>query len=57
MWRPNLDDKDDDFLIELAVASNSEVIISDNTKDLKSGELHFGFEVLTPKEFLERNKK
>jgi len=57
MWRPNLDDKDDDFLIELAVASNSEVIISDNTKDLKSGELHFGFEVLTPKEFLERNGK
>ena len=57
LWRPNLNDKNDDFLIELAVASNSKVIITDNTKDLKSGELRFGFEVLTPKEFLERNKK
>ena len=29
-------------------------IITDNKKDLKSGELYFDFEVLTPKEFLER---
>ncbi len=54
LWRPNLNDKDDDFLIELAVASNSRVIITENQKDLKSGELHFDFEVLTPKEFLQR---
>ncbi len=55
LWRPNLTDKDDDFLIELAVASNSRVIITDNKKDIRSGELKFNFEVLTPKEFLERN--
>jgi len=55
LWRPNLTDKDDDFLIELAVASNSLVIITDNKKDIRSGELKFNFEVLTPKEFLERN--
>ena len=30
LWRPNLDDEGDDFLIELAVASNSSVIITDN---------------------------
>ena len=54
LWRPNLNDKDDDFLIQLAVASNSRVIITENQKDLKSGELHFDFEVLTPKEFLQR---
>ena len=54
LWRPNLDDEDDDFLVELAVASNSKIIITDNKKDLKSGELKFNFEVLTPKEFLER---
>jgi len=54
--RPNLNDKDDDFLIELAVASNSQVIITNNKKDLESGELKFNFEVLTPIEFLERNK-
>jgi len=55
LWQPNLTDKDDDFLIELAVASNSRVIITDNKKDIRSGELKFNFEVLTPKEFLERN--
>jgi len=42
-------------LISKAVASNSKVIITDNKKDLESGELKFNFEVLTPKEFLERN--
>jgi len=54
LWRPNLEDKNDDFLIELAVASNSKVIITDNTKDIEFGELHFDIEVLTPKKFLER---
>ena len=56
LWRPNFNDESDDFLIELAVASNAKVIITDNKKDLISGELHFNFEVLTPQEFLQRNK-
>ncbi|PHS39578.1 MAG: putative toxin-antitoxin system toxin component, PIN family [Sulfurovum sp.] len=56
LWRPNLKDKDDDFLVELAVASNSKVIITDNKKDLEFSELRFNFEVLTAKEFLGRNK-
>ena len=54
LWRPNLDDQDDNFLIELAVASNSEVIITENVKDLAFGELHFDIEVLTPKQFLKK---
>ena len=54
LWRPNLDDVGDDFLIELAVASNSRVIITENVKDLAFGELHFDIEALTPKQFLER---
>ena len=57
LWRPNLKDKDDDFLVELAVASNTKVIITDNKKDITSGELHFDFEIDTPKEFLERINK
>ena len=57
LWRPNLDDVGDDFLIELAVASNSRVIITDNVKDIAFGELHFDIEALTPKEFLERYKR
>ncbi len=56
LWRPNLNDKDDDFLVELAVASNSKVIITDNKKDIDSGELKFNFDVFTPAEFLKRNK-
>lgn len=55
LWRPNLKDRDDDFIVELAVASNSRVIITENKKDIKSGELQFDFEVLTSKEFLERH--
>ena len=57
LWRPNLDDKGDDFLVELAVASNSPIIITDNIKDIAFGELHFDIEVLTPKQFLERYAK
>ncbi len=52
LWRPNLEDADDNFLVELAVASNSRYIITENIKDLKSNELHFDFKVLTAKEFL-----
>jgi len=57
LWRPNLDDEGDDFLIELAVASNSSVIVTDNIKDIESGELKFDIEVLTPKQFIERYRK
>ena len=57
LWRPNLDDENDDFLIELAVASNSSVIVTDNIKDIEHGELKFDIEVLTPKQFVERYRK
>ena len=57
LWRPNLTDEGDDFLIELAVASNSSVIITDNVKDIECGELKFDIEVLTPKKFMERYRK
>ena len=54
LWRPNLSDEGDNFLIELAVASNSEIIITNNIKDVKFGELNFDIEVLTSEEFLKR---
>ena len=57
LWRPNLDDENDDFLIELAVASNSSLIVTDNIKDIEHGELKFDIEVLTPKQFVERYRK
>ena len=54
LWRPNLNDTNDDFLVELAVASNSKVIITENVKDLISGELSFDIDILTPKDFIRR---
>jgi len=54
LWRPNLEDKNDDFLVELAVASNAEVIITGNKADIEIGELLFDFDVYSPHEFLER---
>lgn len=52
LWRPNLPDPNDDHLLELAVASGTDIIITHNTKDLK-GIASFGVRSITPKELLE----
>lgn len=53
LWRPNLKDEGDNFLVELAVAGNAACIITKNVKDLKRSELQFpDLRVLTPEEFL-----
>ncbi len=57
LWRPNLKDEGDNFLTELAVASNAKYIITDNIKDITNSELKFEVETITPKKFLERIKK
>ena len=51
LWRPFLKDPKDDLVLEVAVESQSEYIITFNKKDFK-GIGKFGIEVLTPKEFL-----
>lgn len=51
LWRPKLKDVDDDFLLELAVASNS-IIVTLNGKDFKPA-CEFNIKVMTPKEFLQ----
>jgi putative PIN family toxin of toxin-antitoxin system len=56
LWRPNLRDEGDNHLIDLAVASNADYLISYNLKDLMSGDLKFDFEVLTPEDFLKAHK-
>src|SRR5699024_9558895 len=38
LWRPFLKDPADDFVLELAVASQSEAIITHNVKDFKGAE-------------------
>ena len=42
LWRPNLRDEGDNFLVELAVAGNSEIIVTNNVKDFEGAELAFG---------------
>lgn len=56
LWRPNLQDEDDNFLIELAIAGNATSIITNNIKDLKGAELSFPNLKILPPEKLLRGK-
>ncbi|MCI0444283.1 putative toxin-antitoxin system toxin component, PIN family [bacterium] len=51
LWRPFLKDPNDDFVLELAVGSQSDFIITFNKVDFRGVE-KFGIRVATPKEFL-----
>ena len=53
LWRPNLKDEDDNFLIELALAGNSQKIVTNNVKDIETAELKFeDLRILTPQQIL-----
>lgn len=52
-WRPNLKDENDNFLVELAVASDSKAIITYNLKDFQEAELIFDHIVTTPEFFIQ----
>ena len=52
LWRPYLKDEKDDMVLELAVSSNSDYIITFNKKDFIGVE-KFGIQILTPKKILE----
>jgi len=56
LWRPNLQDESDNHIVELAVASNAKYIITHNKKDFNFNNLKFNFEILTAKEFFEKEK-
>ncbi len=53
LWRPFLKDPKDDLVLELAVESECEFIITYNRRDF-AGTEKFGIKVLTPKEFLKK---
>ncbi len=53
LWRPFLKDPKDDFVLELAIESESEFIVTFNKNDFK-GVDKFGLKTITPKEFLKR---
>lgn len=50
-WRPLLKDADDDFVLELAIESNSRYIVTFNKADFGNMEV-YGIEAVTPAEFL-----
>ena len=51
LWRPFLKDQKDDLVLEVAVESQSEYIITFNTRDF-SGCEKFGVKIVTPYEFM-----
>lgn len=52
LWRPFLKDPNDDMLVELAVASQADAIITYNKKDFKNVEQIFGIKIVDAKELL-----
>jgi putative PIN family toxin of toxin-antitoxin system len=50
-WRPAASDPDDDLVIEAAIASRSDFILTYNHRDLRGAE-RFGIRCLSPKDFL-----
>lgn len=53
LWRPYLNDPKDDLVLELAVESNCNSIVTYNLKDFKNID-KFGLEAITPKIFLQK---
>jgi putative PIN family toxin of toxin-antitoxin system len=54
LWRPNLPDEADNHLVELAVAGGASALVTNNVRDVRSGELSFpALKILTPRQFLE----
>ncbi|MGH9949939.1 MAG: PIN domain-containing protein [Pyrinomonadaceae bacterium] len=56
LWRPFLRDNDDEMVLDLAVASNADYIVTFNIGDFVNLEL-FGIEVIEPAGFLELIKE
>ena len=53
LWRPNIADEGDNFLIELALAGNATHIVTNNISDLKNAELNFpDLKIVTPARLL-----
>lgn len=53
LWRPNLPDESDNFLIELAVAGNAYCVVTNNIRDIKRSELVFpDLQIMTPEQLL-----
>src|SRR6202158_711970 len=52
--RPSVADPDDELVLEAAIASGSEWIVTHNIRDMAAGAARYGIEVITPGEALRR---
>ncbi|MBO4638800.1 MAG: putative toxin-antitoxin system toxin component, PIN family [Treponema sp.] len=52
LWRPYLKDPFDDHVLEVAINSNADAIVTYNKKDFQEAQT-LGMKILTPKEFLD----
>ncbi len=52
LWRPFLNDSNEDMVLEVSVAGGCDTIVTFNVKDFKKIEKTFGIKILTPKQFL-----
>ena len=55
LWRPFLQDPKDDHILEVAVASQTNIIVTHNIRDFK-GIDKFGIKAITPKQLLKEIK-
>ena len=55
LWRPFLRDPMDDMVLELAVASRSDFIVTHNLRDF-TGIEEFGIQAITPQQFLKESR-
>lgn len=54
LWRPNIKDEAENFLIELAVAGNARYLITNNIRDFQHAELTFpDLKIITPENLLQ----
>jgi putative PIN family toxin of toxin-antitoxin system len=51
LWRPVLRDPNDDLVLELAVESNADYLVTHNIRDFAGSE-QFGVRVISPRDFL-----
>lgn len=57
LWRPNLRDETDNFLVELAIAGGAQRIVTNNVRDFADAEIQMqGIEVVTPSNLLKEMK-
>jgi putative PIN family toxin of toxin-antitoxin system len=53
LWRPNLIDESDNFVIELAIAGNATTIITNNIRDFNHSEISFPeLKIVKPEQLL-----